>query len=62
MASLCREQQNRPVTFVELPIEAPLSDCLDACETNCVAGCCGIEAFDFEPENVSSGSGHGASG
>jgi hypothetical protein len=28
-------------------LREPLSSLLTACETNCVAGCCGLDAFDF---------------
>jgi Family of unknown function (DUF6331) len=30
----------------------PLARMWDALETQCVAGCCGIEAFDFWPTNI----------
>jgi len=29
-----------------------------ALETSCVAGCCGLDAFDFSPENIASAAGH----
>jgi len=31
---------------------APLKDLWSHLETNCVADCCGLDAFDFSPENV----------
>ncbi len=42
-----------------------LLDLLRYCETNCVAECCGIEAFDFSPIHMASwllGRDHGANG
>jgi hypothetical protein len=31
---------------------APLRDLWNQLETNCVADCCGLDAFDFTPENI----------
>jgi hypothetical protein len=35
-----------------LTISPPLSDLLTSCETECVADCCGLDAFDFAPEQI----------
>jgi hypothetical protein len=39
----------------EVPVNlqlAPLRDLWRKLETNCVADCCGIDAFDFSPANI----------
>ncbi len=35
-------------------IAAPLWNMMKACETICVAGCCGLCAFDFSPIHIAS--------
>lgn len=35
-----------------LVIDGPLRDCVQACETICVAGCCGLDAFDLDVDHV----------
>jgi Family of unknown function (DUF6331) len=46
---------------VRVALPPRLSGLVRSCETNCVAACCGIDAFDFSPLNcasfISSGSG-----
>ncbi|WP_344103635.1 DUF6331 family protein [Myceligenerans crystallogenes] len=37
---------------VDMQIPRPLDDLVGRCETYCVAGCCGIEAFDPSPQEV----------
>jgi hypothetical protein len=37
---------------MELVLADPLRSCVFACETYCVAGCCGLEAFDLGIDNV----------
>ena len=36
---------------LEVRLPKPLLDLLRSCETNCVAGCCGVEAFGFTERN-----------
>jgi sugar phosphate isomerase/epimerase len=39
-----------PVDRVEFP--SPLAEFIQACERKCVAGCCGLDAFDFDADYV----------
>jgi hypothetical protein len=36
----------------EVHLPAPLCEALGACEVHCVAGCCGLDAFEFESRHV----------
>ena len=38
----------------EIPFPSPLMSLLQACETICVTGCCGLDAFDRTPEAIAS--------
>jgi hypothetical protein len=40
--------------FPEVRLAKPLGELLNACETRCVAECCGWEAFDFTPRRIES--------
>ena len=37
---------------LELRIPKPLADLIRACETVCVADCCGVDAYDQAPEVI----------
>jgi hypothetical protein len=37
-----------------MKLESPLSNLLSRCETLCVAGCCGRDAYDFSPIHIAS--------
>ena len=37
-----------------MQLDAPLLTLIERCETICVAGCCGREAFDFSPIHIAS--------
>lgn len=37
---------------MNIEIDGPLKELISACETNCAAGCCGPDAFDFGNANV----------
>ena len=37
-----------------MKIEPPLSNLIGRCQTICVAGCCGIDAYDFSPIQIAS--------
>lgn len=37
-----------------MKLEYPLESLIKYCETNCVAGCCGIDAYDFSPVHIAS--------
>jgi hypothetical protein len=39
-------------TEIELQVEQPLLELMESCETFCVAGCCGVDAFDVSKEQV----------
>lgn len=38
--------------MTEIKLGSKLYALVQACETYCVAGCCGIDAFDFSPLNI----------
>lgn len=40
-----------PAAF-HLTLPRPLMDLIRQCETNCVAGCCGPDAFDHDPKHL----------
>lgn len=45
--------EGRQSTAVDIdPLLTPMNDFLDRLETTCVAGCCGIDAFDLWPEHI----------
>ena len=37
---------------IDVEIPAPLSECFSHCETYCVSGCCGLDAFDTAAELI----------
>jgi hypothetical protein len=37
---------------IELAIPSSVDELIGSCETNCVAGCCGLDAFDLREESV----------
>jgi len=37
-----------------MKLERPLSELLKKCETKCVSGCCGLNAFDLSPVHIAS--------
>lgn len=41
--------------MTELQLGPRLRSLTGRCETHCVAGCCGLEAFDFHPIHLASG-------
>jgi hypothetical protein len=41
-------------TLIEIALPAQLNGLVRYCEKVCVAGCCGIDAFDFSPLHVAS--------
>lgn len=43
-----------PPHLEELVPGRRLASLIAACEKNCVAGCCGIDAFDFSPLHIAS--------
>lgn len=40
------------VPEVELTLPEPFASLIRSCETICVAGCCGVRAYDRTPENI----------
>jgi hypothetical protein len=41
-----------PVAPFRLELPDPLMTLIRHCETNCVAGCCGLDAFDCDPKHL----------
>ena len=41
-----------PVPEVDLLLPEPLASLIRSCETICLAGCCGVRAYDRTPENI----------
>src|SRR4051794_21341511 len=41
-----------PADYLRLTIPEPLSSLAHSCETVCVAGCCGVDAFDVTAEQM----------
>ena len=42
--------EENKVVYVE--IHSPLLECLRHCEINCVAGCCGVDAFSSDEKDI----------